>query len=86
MPHVSASGSEGTKIIGDWPIFQGAFVSSEEGRTRRTSDSFEFFTSTSLLDPILFNIRSLRMLSLGITDVAGPLFLLDNAVFERHKN
>jgi hypothetical protein len=25
------------------------------------------------------------MLSLGITDVAGPLFLLDNAIFERHQ-
>jgi len=42
--------------------------------------------STSLLDPILFNIRSLRVLSLGITEVAGSLFLLDNAIFERHKN
>jgi len=40
--------------------------------------------STSLLDPILFNIRSLRVFSLGITEVAGPLFLLDNAIFERH--
>jgi hypothetical protein len=39
------------------------------------------FMSTSLLDPILFNIRSLRVLSLGITEVAGPLFLFDNAIF-----
>ena len=44
------------------------------------------FMSTSLLDPILFNIRTFRVLSLWITDVAGPLFLLDNAIFERHKN
>jgi hypothetical protein len=42
--------------------------------------------STSLLDPILLTIRSLRVLSLWITEVAGPLFLLDNAMFERHKN
>jgi hypothetical protein len=42
--------------------------------------------STSLLDPILLNIRSLRVLSQGITEVAGPLFLLDNAIFEQHKN
>ena len=42
--------------------------------------------STSLLDPILFNMRSLRVLSLRITKVAGPLFLLDNAIFEHHKN
>jgi hypothetical protein len=44
------------------------------------------FHVNKLLDPILFNIRFLRVLSLGITEVAGPLFLLDNAIFERHKN
>jgi hypothetical protein len=42
--------------------------------------------STSLLDLILFNIRSLRLLSLGITEVASFLFLLANAIFECHKD
>lgn len=41
--------------------------------------------STSLLDLTLFNIRSLRLLSLGITEVASFLFLLANAIFEGHK-
>jgi hypothetical protein len=86
MPHLSASCSESTEIIGDWPSFQGAFVSSEEGRTRRTPDSFEFLRQQACLIRFCFNIRSLRVLSLGITDVAGSLFLLDNAIFERDKN
>ena len=29
---------EGTEIIRDWPISQGAFVSGEESRTQRTHD------------------------------------------------
>jgi hypothetical protein len=33
---------KGTEIIRDCPIFQGAFVSGEEGRTQRTHDPLNF--------------------------------------------
>jgi hypothetical protein len=42
--------------------------------------------STSLLDLILFNPRSLRVLSLGIREFSDLLFLLHIAIFERHQN